>query len=134
MANYVGGNKHVVDTKFVTAAANLVGWTFVNANGAVPANAEKCTGGVVQSDVTSGDYGTIAYGTGSVLKVLATGTVTAGNFVEILTSTFTTKDTTGVTGAGVQNATSTNAIVGKAQTAGVVNDTVLVELMDGLNH
>lgn len=134
MANSVGGNKNVVDTKFVTAGANLVGWTFVNANGAVPANAEKCTGGVVQSDVTSGNYGTIAYGTGSILKVLATGTVTAGNFVEILTSTFTTKDTTSVTGAGVQDATSTNAIVGKAQTGGVVNETVLVELMDGSNH
>lgn len=134
MANYVGGNKHVVDFKEITAAANLVGLTFVNANGSVPANAAKCTGGVVQTDVTSGDYGSIAYGTGSVVKVLATGTVTEGGFVEILTSTFTTKDTTGVTGAGVQDATSTNAIVGKAQTGGSVNDTVLVELMDGLNH
>jgi hypothetical protein len=134
MANYVGGNKSVVDFKEVTAAANLVAHTFVNANGAVPANAAKCTGGVVQTDVLSGDYGSIAYGTGSVVKVLATGTVTDGNFVEILTSTFTTKDTTGVTGAGVQDASSTNAIVGKAQTGGSVNDTVLVELMDGLNH
>jgi hypothetical protein len=134
MANYVGGNKSVVDFKEVTAAANLVAWTFVNANGAVPANAAKCTGGVVQTDVTNADYGSIAYGTGSVVKVLATGTVTEGGFVEILTSTFTTKDTTGVTGAGVQDSSSTNAIVGKAQTGGSVNDTVLVELMDGLNH
>jgi hypothetical protein len=134
MANYVGGNKSVVDFKEVTAAANLVAWTFVNANGAVPANAAKCTGGVVQTDVLSGDYGSIAYGTGSVVKVIATGTVTDGGFVEILTSTFTTKDTTGVTGAGVQDASSTNVIVGKAQTGGSVNDTVLVELMDGLNH
>lgn len=134
MANYVGGNKNVVNTKQVTAAANLVGLTFVNANGAIPANAEKCTGGVVQTDVTNADLGTVVYGTGSLVKVIATGTVTEGLFVEILTSTFTTKDTTGVTGAGVQNASSTNAIVGKAQTAGSVNDTVLVELMDGLNH
>lgn len=134
MANYVGGNKSVVDFKEVTAAANLVAWTFVNANGAVPANAAKCTGGVVQTDVTNADYGSIAYGTGSVVKVLATGTVTEGGFVEILTSTFTTKDTTGVTGAGVQDSSSANAIVGKAQTGGSVNDTVLVELMDGLNH
>ena len=134
MANYVGGNKHVVNTKQVTAAANLVGWTFVNANGAVPANAAKCTGGVVQTDVASGDYATVVYGQGSIVKVLATGTVTEGNFVEVLLSTFTTKDTTGVSGAGVQDATSTNAIVGKAQTGGVVNETVLVELMDGLNH
>jgi hypothetical protein len=134
MANYVGGNKNVVNTKQVTAAANLVGWTFVNANGAVPANAAKCTGGVVQTDVASGDYGTIVYGQGSIVKVLATGTVTEGAFVEVLLSTFTTKDTTGVSGAGVQDATSVNAIVGKAQTGGVVNETVLVELMDGLNH
>jgi hypothetical protein len=134
MANYVGGNKNVVNTKQVTAAANLVGWTFVNANGAVPANAAKCTGGVVQTDVTNADYGTIVYGTGSIVKVLATGTVTEGAFVEILTSTFTTKDTTGVTGAGVQDSSATNAIVGKAVTGGVVNETVLVELMDGLNH
>lgn len=133
MANYVGGNKNVVDTRNVTAAANLVGWTFVNANGAVPANVEKCTGGVVQTDVASGDYGTIAYGTGSILKVLATGTVTAGNFVEICTSTFTTKDTTGVTGAGVQNASSTNLVVGRAVTGGVVNETVLVELLHAVN-
>ena len=134
MANYVGGNKNVVNTKQVTAAANLVAWTFVNANGAVPANFEKCTGGVVQTDVSVNDYGTVAYGTGSIVKVLATGTVTEGNFVNILLSTFTTKDTTGVSGAGVVDATSTNAIVGKAQTGGIVNETVLVELMDGSNH
>ena len=134
MANYVGGNKHVVTTKLVTAAANLVGWTFVNANGAVPANAAKCTGGVVQTDVASGDYGTIVTGVGSIVKVLATGTCTEGAFAEVLLSTFTTKDTTGVSGAGVQDSSSTNAIVGKFQTGGSVNETVLVELMDGLNH
>ena len=134
MANYVGGNKNVVNTKQVTAAANLVGWTFVNANGAVPGNEEKCTGGVVQTDVTNGDSGTIVCGTGSIVKVIATGTCTEGSFAAILTSTFTTKDTTGVTGAGVTNASATNAIVGKFQTGGIVNETVLLELMDGLNH
>jgi len=134
MANYVGGNKYVVDTKQVTAAANLVGLTFVNANGTVPAIQAKCTGGVVQTDVKSGDYGTIVYGTGSIVKVLATGTCTEGGFAAILISTFTTKDTTGVMGAGVQDGSSTNAIVGKFQTGGSVNDTVLVEIMDGLNH
>ena len=133
MANNVGGNKWVVDYRQVTAAANLVGKTFVNANGAVPANAAKCTGGVVQTDVASGDYGTIAEGVGSQVEVIATGTVTAGNFVEILLSTFTTKDTTGVSGAGVQDATSTNVVVGKALTGGVVNDTVLVELLHAVN-
>lgn len=134
MANYVGGNKHEVNRKQVTAAANLVGMTFVNANGAVPANAAKCTGGVVQTDVTNAELGTIVYGTGSVVKVIATGTCTEGSFAEILIGAFTTKDTTSVNGAGVQDAASTNAIVGKFQTGGSVNDTVLVELMDGLNH
>lgn len=134
MANYVGGDKYIVTREYVTAAANLVDKTFVNANGAVPANAAKCTGGVVEKDTTSGELATIKTGTGSILEVIATGTVTQGNFVEILTSTFTTKDTTGVTGAGVQDATSTNAIVGKAHTGGSVNDTVLIELMDGSNH
>jgi hypothetical protein len=133
MANYVGGNKWVVDFKQITAGANLVGKTLINADGTVPSNAAKCTGGVVQTDVASGDYATVAIGTGSQVEVIATGTVTAGNFVEILTSTFTTKDTTGVTGAGVQNATSTNLVVGRAITGGVVNDTVLVELMHAVN-
>jgi hypothetical protein len=131
MANYVGGDKWIKDKGRVTAAANLVDKTFVNANGAVPANAAKCTGGVLERDTANGDYGVIKTG---IIEVIATGTVTAGSFVEILTSTFTTKDTTGVTGAGVQDATSTNAIVGKALTGGSVNDTVLVETMDGLNH
>jgi hypothetical protein len=133
MANYVGGDRVIVNRIQVTAAANLVDKTFVNANGAVPANAAKCTGGVVQGDTLSGDYATVKIGTGSMLEVIATGTVTAGNFVEILTSTFTTKDTTGVTGAGVQDASSTNVVVGRAITAGSVNDTVLIELLHAVN-
>ena len=134
IANAVGGNRFVVDKRLITAAANLADKTFVNANGAVPANAAKCTGGVVQGDTANADYATVCVGTGSILEVRATGTVTAGNFVEVLLGTFTTKDTTGVSGAGVQDAASTNAIVGKAHTGGVVNETVLIELMDGLNH
>jgi hypothetical protein len=134
MPNYVGGDKNVVTTQYVTAAANLVAKTFVNANGAVPANAAKCTGGVLATDTANTELGTIKLGAGSIVEVRATGTVTAGGFVEILTSTYTTQQTTGVTGAGVQDATSTNAIVGKAHTGGSVNDTVLVELMDGSNH
>jgi hypothetical protein len=130
MANYVGGDKWIKDKEQITAAANLVDKTFVNANGAVPANAAKCTGGVLERDTASGDYGLIKTG---IVEVIATGTVTAGNFVEILTSTFTTKDTTAVTGAGVQDATSTNIVVGKALTSGSVNDTVLVETLHAVN-
>jgi hypothetical protein len=133
MANYVGGDKVIVNRIQVTAAANLVDKTFVDIDGAVPANATKCTGGVVQGDTANTEIATVKQGVGSQLEVIATGTVTAGNFVEILTSTFTTKDTTGVTGAGVQNATSTNVVVGRALTGGVVNDTVLVELLHAVN-
>ena len=133
MANYVGGDRVIVNRMQVTAGANLVDKTFVNIDGTVPANAAKCTGGVVQGDTTNADIATVKHGVGSQLEVIATGTVTAGNFVEVLLSTFTTKDTTGVSGAGVQNATSTNVAVGRALTAGSVNDTVLIELLHAVN-
>ena len=133
MANYVGGDRVIVNTMQVTAGANLVDKTFVNIDGTVPANAAKCTGGVGKGDTLSGDLATLKHGAGSQLEVIATGTVTLGNFVEILTSTFTTKDTTGVTGAGVQDASSTNVVVGRALTAGSVNDTVLIELLHAVN-
>jgi len=130
MANYVGGDKWIEDKEQITAAANLVDKTFVNIDGTVPANAAKCTGGVLERDIAVNDYGIVKTG---IVEVIATGTVTAGNFVEILTSTFTTKDTTGVTGAGVQNATTTNIFVGQALTSGSVNDTVLVRTKHGVN-
>lgn len=135
IANMVGGDKFVLDKIIVTAAANLADKTFVNANGAVPANAAKCTGGVVEKDTKNTDYATVKIG--GILEVLATGTVTAGAFVEILTaSVYGNIDgtSTAITAAGVQDATSTNAIVGKAITGGVVNETVLVQIMDGSNH
>ena len=130
MANYVGGDKWIKDKEQVAAAANLVDKTLVNADGSVTANATKCTGGVVERDTAINDIAT--YKTG-IVEVIATGTVTAGNFVEALISTFTTKDTTGVSGAGVQNATSTNVFVGMALTSGVANDTVLIETKHGVN-
>lgn len=133
MANYVGGDRVIVNTMQVTATANLVDKTFVDIGGGVPANSAKCTGGVVKGDTLSGDFATLKHGVGSQLEVIATGAVTAGAFVEILTSTFTTKDTTGVTGAGVKDATSTNVFVGRALTGGSTNDTVLIELMHGVN-
>ena len=130
MANYVGGDKWIKDKEQVAAAANLVDKTLVNADGSVTANATKCTGGVVERDTAINDIAT--YKTG-IVEVIATGTVTAGNFVEALISTFTTKDTTGVSGAGVQNSTGTNVCVGRAVTSGVVNDTVLIETLHAVN-
>ncbi len=123
MANYVGGDKLVVDKMYVTAGANLVDKTFVYANGTVPANNNDAFG-VVERDTASGDIATIKRG---IIEVLATGTVNAGEYVEILTSTFTTKDTTGVTGAGVQKAAGGNYVVGLALPTTAVNETVLVD-------
>lgn len=133
MANYVGGDRVIVNTMQVTATANLVDKTFVNIGGGIAANSTKCTGGVVKGDTLSGDLATLKHGVGSQLEVIATGAVTLGNFVEVYIGTFTTKDTTMVNGAGVQDASGTNVVVGRALTAGSVNDTVLIELMHGVN-
>ena len=130
MANYVGGDQFIYDRMQVTAAANLVDKTLVCANGAVPANVANTAWGVVERDTASGDYATLKKG---VVEVIATGTVTAGNYVEVLLSTFTTKDTTGVSGAGVQNLTSSNYCAGRAKTGGSANDTVLVDLLDRIS-
>jgi hypothetical protein len=127
MANYVGGDKFVVDKKLVTAAANLVDKTLVCANGTVPSNAANTAYGVLERDTADGDLATLKYG---IVEVIATGTVTEGAYQEVLTSTFTTKDDTGVTGAGVQDVTSTDYIVGRALTGGSVNDTVLINMLD----
>lgn len=127
MANYVGGDKSVLDKSYVTAAANLVDKTFVAANGAVPANGANTAYGVVERDTANGDLATVKKG---IVAVIATGTVTAGAYVQILTSTFTTKDTTGVTGAGVVDIDSTNYACGRAVTGGSVNDTVLIDTYD----
>jgi hypothetical protein len=127
VANYVGGDKNVVSKGYVTAAANLVDKTFVCANGAVPANGANTAFAVVERDTANGDLATVKRGE---IEVIATGTVTAGAYVQILTSTFTTKDTTGVTGAGVVDLDSTNYAVGRAITGGIVNETVLIDTYD----
>lgn len=129
MANYVGGDKLVLSKMQITAAANLVDKTLVTIAGAVPANAANTAFGVVERDTLNADLAAVKFGTGSVLEVIATGTVTAGNWVEVLGATFTTKDATAVPGAGVQNVAS-GYIVGRAITGGSANDTVLVELMN----
>ena len=130
MANYVGGDQFIYDRMQVTAAANLVDKTLVCANGAVPANVANTAWGVVERDTASGDYATLKKG---VVEVIATGTVTAGNYVEVLQSTFTTKDAAGVAGAGVQNLSASNYCAGRAKTGGSANDTVLVDLLDRIS-
>jgi hypothetical protein len=128
MANYVGGDKLVLNKMQITAAANLVDKTFVTIGGAVPANAANAAFGVVERDTANGDYATVKFGAGSVLEVVATGTVTAGGYVQGLLGSFTTKDSTAVPGLGV-NDIGSGYVIGKAITGGSANDTVLVELI-----
>lgn len=128
MANYVGGDKWVANRELLTAGANLVGQTLVLWNGTVPANAANGVMGVVEVDTANGD--TVAVKTPpSIVEVRATGTVTKGAYVEVLTTTYTTKDASGVTGAGVVDLAS-GYPVGKAYTGGSANDTVLIALLE----
>jgi len=114
----------VIYTEQVTAAANLVAKTLITASGTVPANAAAAYGAVRQ-DVANGDIADVD--TVGLIPVIATGTVTKGLNVEVLqAATFTTKDSTNVTGAGVQNVAS-GVIVGKAHSTGVAGDVVLIE-------
>lgn len=110
-------------TEQVTATANIPAKTLVTAAGAVPANAAAAYG-AVRTDSGNGEI--MDVDTAGFLPVIATGTVTKGLNVEVLTSTFTTKDAAGVTGAGVQNVAS-GVIVGKAHSTGVAGDVVLIE-------
>ena len=111
----------------VTAAANLAAKTFVNIDGTVPASAAECTGGVVGSDVTSGEIADIKLPIGA-FAVVATGAVTKGLQVEILQGAVygnISGTKTSITAAGVQNVAS-GFPVGRAYTTGVAGDTVLI--------
>ena len=128
MANYVGGDKWVANEELLTAAANLVGQTLVLWDGTVPANAANGVMGVVDVDTANGD--TVSVKTPpSIVEVRATGTVTKGAYVEVLSTTYTTKDAASVTGAGVQDLAS-GYPVGKAYSAGSANDTVIIALLE----
>ena len=131
MANYVGGDKWVPFTKLVTATANLAGRSLVTFAGAVPANAANSVLGVVKSATKSGDVATVKTPPG-VVEVIATGTVTLGAYVEVLTASIYDDidgTSTAITAAGVQDQADGYSI-GKAYTAGSANDTVLIALMD----
>ena len=132
MANYVGGDKFIVNVQQVTAGANLPGKTLVTLGGAVPANGANTAFGVVAVDTASGDYVGAKFG---VVEVIATGTVTAGGFVETLQAATFTMNVAGTatasqTGCGVQDVQSANYQVGRALTGGSANDTVLVNMLD----
>ena len=132
MANYVGGDKLVVNVQQVTAAANLPDKTLATIGGAVPANGANTAFGVVNRDTASGDYASLKIG---IVEVIATGTVTAGAYQEVLQAATFTMNVSGTstasqTGAGVQDVSSTDYIVGRALTGGSANDTILLNMLD----
>jgi hypothetical protein len=131
MANYVGGDKWVPHTEYVTATANLCAKTLVTWAGAVPANAANSVMGVVPTDTKSGDSVSVKTGP-ALVEVIATGTVTKGAYVEVLyhaTAFYGDIDGTStvIPASGVTNHSS-GYVVGRAFTGGSANDTVLIYL------
>jgi len=129
MANNVGGDVWVVHTLPITTTANLAGKSFITAAGAAVANAANSVFGVIAADTPSGDIANVKIAP-SIVEVIATGTVTKGGKVEVLQATVAANingTSTNTTSAGVQDLASGYPI-GKALTAGVANDTVLVAL------
>jgi hypothetical protein len=113
----------------LAAAANLAGKSLVTAAGAAVTSAANSVFGVNEADTKSGDTMNVKLPP-SIVEVIATGTVTKGGKVEALTATVVAQidgTETNTTSAGVQNLASGYPI-GKALTAGVANDTVLVSL------
>jgi hypothetical protein len=113
----------------LAAAANLAGKSLVTAAGAAVTSAANSVFGVNEADTKSGDTMSVKLPP-SIVEVIATGTVTKGGKVEALTATVVAQidgTETNTTSAGVQNLASGYPI-GKALTAGVANDTVLVSL------
>lgn len=128
MATYVGGDKLVLNKEYITAAANLADKTLVDVGGAVLASGAALCFGVVEKDTPSGELATVK--TTGILEVLALGTVTQGANVEGVTGTRygnINGTSTSIACCGVQDRASGYA-VGRALTAGVVGDTVLVEM------
>jgi hypothetical protein len=130
MAIYsVGGDRKVLNTDHVTAGQNLCGKTLVCWTGSAPAAAAGSIMGVVSKDTPSGEVATVKNGIGSILEVIATGTVTAGQLVEAYVYTIYA-DINGVstavtTAAGVMNLAS-GFPVGQAMTSSDAGGTVLV--------
>lgn len=132
----VGGNKFVQDVMQITTSANLADKSLVTFAGAAPANAAAAFG-VIQKDTPSGYEADVIYGS-SIVEVIATGTVTAGNEVEALQGTVYANIlgvSTSTTSAGVQNnqAAGTSYPVGIALTGSDAGGTVLIMLYNHQN-
>lgn len=129
MSTNVGGDLLDLGARWeVTAGANLAQDTLVDLAGTVPSSAAECTGGVAVTDCASGDTVPLKLLGAGILRIVATGTVTAGLKVEVLQGTKYANingTSTSVTIAGVQNVAS-GYPTGRAITGGSAGDTVLV--------
>jgi hypothetical protein len=125
----VGGDLFVTATVPLATAANLAGKSLITVAGAAPASAARAVFGVISKDTPSGDYADVKL-PGSIVEVLATGTVTKGAQVEALQGTVYANingTSTSTTSAGVQDLASGYPI-GLALTGSSVYGTVLVLL------
>lgn len=125
----VGGDLFVTATVSLATAANLAGKSLITVAGAAPSSAARAVFGVISKDTPSGDYADVKL-PGSIVEVIATGTVTAGAEVEALQGTVYANingTSTSTTSAGVQDLASGYPI-GLALTGSDAYGTVLVLL------
>jgi hypothetical protein len=125
----VGGDLFVTAKVSLATAANLAGKSLITYAGAAVASAARGVFGVIDKDTPSGDYADVKL-PGSIVEVIATGTVTKGAQVEALTGTVyadVNGTSTSTTSAGVQDLASGYPI-GLALTASEAYGTVLVVL------
>lgn len=125
----VGGDMFVTGVLPLATAADLAGKTLITAAGAAPSSAARAVFGVIAKDTPSGDYADVKL-PGSIVEVLATGTVTKGAQVEALQGTVYANingTSTSTTSAGVQDLASGYPI-GLALSGSDAYGTVLVLL------
>jgi len=125
----VGGDLFVTATVPLATTADLAGKSLITYAGAAVASAARGVFGVIAKDTPSGDYADIKL-PGSIVEVIATGTVTKGAQVEVLQGTVYANingTSTSTTSAGVQDLASGYPI-GLALTASDAYGTVLVLL------
>jgi len=123
------GDIQVSHVMQIATTADLAGKSLITAAGAAVASAARGVLGVISKDTPSGDYADVKI-VGSIVEVIATGTVTKGNEVEALTGTVVANinaTATNTTSAGVQNLAAGYPI-GLALSSSDVYGSVLVYL------
>lgn len=125
----VGGDVFVTHVVPLATAANLAGKSLITVAGAAPSSAARGVFGVIDKDTPSGDYADVKVA-GSIVEVIATGTVTKGAEVEGLQGTVYANingTSTSTTSTGVQDLASGYPI-GLALTGSSAYGTVLIVL------